>query len=136
LRYGAAPMIERIDNLGVAVTDLERALAFYQQLGFRVEDREEETPSATLAAGEARLWVFQTRSRAAATRDLSLTDNPPGLDHVSFWVGDVDAAAERLRTAGLSLESEPADQPWGARATSLLDPDGIRIYLLGRLRGG
>ncbi len=136
MRYGPGSVIERIDNVAVAVTDLERALAFYRALGFEVEDREAETPSATVAVGGARLWLFQTRSRATAARDLSLTGNPPGFDHVSLWVGDVDAAVERLKAAGLSLESEPADQPWGARATSLLDPDGNRIYLLGRLRGG
>jgi catechol 2,3-dioxygenase-like lactoylglutathione lyase family enzyme len=129
-------VIERIDNVGVAVTSLERALAFYRQLGFQVEEREEETPSATVAAGGARLWLFQTRSRAVVSRHLSMTDNPPGLDHVSFWVEDVDAVAERLKAGGLALESGPADQPWGARAASLLDPDGNRIYLLGRLRGG
>ncbi len=136
MRYGAGSVVERIDNVGVVVTDLERALAFYRALGFEVEDREAETPSATVAAGGARLWLFQTRSRATAARDPSMTGNPPGFDHVSLWVGDVDAVAERLRAVGLSLESEPADQPWGARATSLLDPDGNRIYLLGRLRGG
>lgn len=128
-------MIQRIDNVGVAVSDLERSVAFYEALGFSVESRD-ETPAATLAAGEARMWVFQT---TAAERDAGrrpeLVGNRPGLDHLSFWVGDVDAAAEQARGAGLQLESAPADQEWGYRAASLLDPDGNRVFLLGDRRG-
>ena len=127
-------LIERVDNLGVAVSDLEAAVRFYSALGFEVEARD-ETPAATLRAGEARLWVFQTGGGRGAARAPELVGNPTGYDHVSFWVGDVDAAAERARTAGLALESEPADQEWGYRAASLLDPDGNRVFLLGELRG-
>ena len=127
-------MVERIDNVGVAVTDLERAIAFYRALGFEVEAHD-ETPAATMTAGGARLWVFQT---SAAARDPQrapdLVANRPGFDHVSFWVGDVDGAAAAARAAGLDLESDPADQEWGYRAASLLDPDGNRVFLLGPLK--
>ena len=127
-------MIDRIDNLGVGVSDLEQALDFYGRLGFEVVEREEETPSATLQAGSVRLWVFRGRGGAATRRQPDPTANPPGIDHVSLWVEDVDVAYESLREQGLEFESEPADQPWGARATSLADPDGTRIFLLGPLR--
>lgn len=123
-------MIQRIDNVGVAVGDLERALSFYTALGFEVEARD-ETPAATLRAGEARLWVFQAAGGRGPARSGDLVPNATGFDHVSLWVGDVDAAADRARRAGLVLESDPADQDWGYRATSLLDPDGNRVFLLG-----
>jgi catechol 2,3-dioxygenase-like lactoylglutathione lyase family enzyme len=127
-------MIERIDNVGVAVADLERALRFYGRLGFAVEEREDETPSATLSAGQARLWVFQTGRRSADRRDAGFAGNPTGFDHLSLWVGDVDAACARVAGSGIELESAPADQDWGYRAASLLDPDGNRLFLLGELR--
>jgi catechol 2,3-dioxygenase-like lactoylglutathione lyase family enzyme len=127
-------LIERVDNIGVAVSDLEASLDFYTALGFQIESRD-ETPAAMLSAGEARLWVFQTRAGRGPARVVDLTANPTGFDHVSFWVGDVDLAAERARSRGLVPESEPADQEWGYRASSLLDPDGNRIFLLGELRG-
>ena len=129
-------MIERIDNVGVGVSDLQRALDFYGRLGFEVLEQEEETPSATVQAGSVRLWVFRGRGGAATRRQPDPAANAPGIDHVSLWVEDVDVAYESLRDRGLEFESEPADQPWGARATSLLDPDGTRIYLLGPLRQG
>jgi methylmalonyl-CoA/ethylmalonyl-CoA epimerase len=127
-------VIERIDNLGVGVSDLDRALDFYRRLGFEVVEQDEQTPSATLQSGGVRLWIFRGRGGAALKRESDPTANPPGIDHVSLWVEDVDLAYESLRGAGLDFESEPADQPWGARATSLVDPDGTRIYLLGPLR--
>lgn len=126
-------MIDRIDNLGVGVSDLGRALDFYGRLGFEVLEQEAETPSATLQAGSVRLWVFKGRGTPAG-RAPDPAANPPGLDHVSLWVEDVDVAYESLRERDVEFESEPADQPWGARATSLVDPDGTRIYLLGPLR--
>ncbi len=125
--------IQRIDNVGIAVTDLERSLTFYRRLGFEVEERWQTPPSASLAAGAARLWVFETAARETVERTPEMVGNPPGLDHLSLWVGDVDAAFDRLR-GKLHFETEPADQIWGARAASLLDPDGIRIFLLGELR--
>ena len=126
-------MIERVDNVGVAVTELEPSLRFYTALGFEIESRD-ETPAAMLKAADVRLWVFQTNAGRGPARAPELTGNPAGFDHVSLWVGDVDAAAERARAAGLALESEPADQEWGYRATSLLDPDGNRVFLLGDVR--
>jgi len=129
-------MIQRIDNVGVAVSDLERAIRFYGRIGFEIEDREEETPSATLRAGEARLWVFQTPDHSGSRRSLDLVGNPTGYDHLSLRVGDVDAACDRVVANGQELESEPADHPdWGYRAASLLDPDGNRLFLLGDLKG-
>jgi catechol 2,3-dioxygenase-like lactoylglutathione lyase family enzyme len=127
-------VIERIDNVGIGVSDLERALDFYSRLGFEVLERDEHTPSATIQAGGVRLWVFKSRGGASLGRGPDPAANPPGIDHLSLWVEDVDLAYDSLRRAGLELESQPADQPWGARTTSLLDPDGTRLYLLGPLR--
>ncbi len=46
-------------------------------------------------------------------------------------VDDVDAAYDRLRAAGITFDSRPEDQPWGARHVWLRDPDGYRLSLSG-----
>ena len=144
-------MVDYIDNVGIAVRDLAAAEKFYALLGFEVKSRD-QTPGALMAAGNAKLYLFQTRpSRAGqgsgepagapgaavpgTRRTPELVGNPPGLDHISFWVGDVDGAYRRLKEKGLSFATEPADQEWGARACSLHDPDGNLIFLLGPLTG-
>jgi uncharacterized glyoxalase superfamily protein PhnB len=48
---------------------------------------------------------------------------------MSFYVvtdDDVDAMAQRIKDAGWTLELEPSDLPWGARAFRVRDPDGFR----------
>lgn len=40
---------------------------------------------------------------------------------------DVDAAAARIKAAGGTLLSEPADRPWGARMFQFLDLDGFKL---------
>jgi methylmalonyl-CoA/ethylmalonyl-CoA epimerase len=125
-------MIQRIDNVGVVVSDLDRALRFYQLLGFEVQWKN-AMPSARVEAGEAGLWLFQSGVATGSPRSISLMGNPLGVDHVSLWVGEVDAACDQLRGNGVELETEPADQDWGFRAASVLDPDGTRLFLLGPL---
>ena len=133
-------MVERIDNVGIAVRDLAAAEAFYTRLGFRVESRD-DFPGVLMTAGEARLYLFQAnRSQTnqpdgGVRRSPELVGNPPGIDHISLWVGDVDEAYRRLKAEGVTFAMEPADQDWGTRACSLYDPDGNVIFLLGPLQG-
>lgn len=44
-------------------------------------------------------------------------------------VDDVDAAYERLSAAGVTFDTRPEDQEWGARHAWLRDPDGYRLSL-------
>ena len=127
-------MIEGFDNIGVAVTDYPRAVQFYKKLGFAIDFEEGE--GGSLKAGNAVLYVFKTTSDSSPQpRDVSLTGNPPGIDHISFRVPDVDAERDRIREAGLEVETEPEDQPWGSRTITILDPDGNRLWFLGPLKG-
>jgi len=123
-------LIEALDNVGVAVRDLERAVAFYRILGFQPEYATED--SALLRAGGVALYVFRTDGPVQPLRSFDLTGNAPGYDHLSFRVPDVDAACRRLQELGVTVERQPQDYPWGARAACLRDPDGNCIWLLQR----
>ena len=82
------------------------------------------------------LYVFKTSSTTTPQgRDVSLTGNPPGIDHISFRVSDVDAEYTRLRNPGVTVETEPADHYLGSRTITIRDPDGNRIWFLGPLKG-
>ena len=126
-------MIEGFDNIGVAVTDYDRAVDFYKKLGFDVTF--EDGDGGSLQAGNAVLYVFKTSSvTEPQARDVSLTSNPPGIDHISFRVPDVDDVYAKLRGKGLPIESGPEDQSWGSRTITVLDPDGNRLWFLGPLK--
>jgi len=126
-------MLKGVDNVGVAVTDLARAVAFYEKLGFtKGYDYEADVKGCTMNAGTAVLFLFQTKqaSPQPVKRDPSLAQNPPGLDHISFAVEDVNQIYAELKAKGVSFLGEPADQDWGARLVGLKDPDGNNLYFL------
>ncbi len=63
-------------------------------------------------------------------REPFLAQNPPGLDHISFSVEDLDKMYAALKAKGVAFLGEPADQDWGARLVGFKDPDGNNLYLL------
>jgi len=126
-------MLKGIDNVGVAVTDLARSVAFYEKLGFtKGYDYEADVTGCTMNAGSAVLFLFQTKPASPQTvkRDPSLAQNPPGIDHISFAVEDVNQIYAELKAKGVSFLGEPANQDWGARLVGLKDPDGNNLYFL------
>jgi methylmalonyl-CoA/ethylmalonyl-CoA epimerase len=125
-------MVRGIDNIGICVTDLPRSVAFYEILGFSEAYRNDR--GVMMAAGTVQLFLFAARQRDAMPvgRELGLFGNPPGIDHISFAVSDVDALHGRLLKAGVAFGGPPEDQSWGARTVGLKDPDGNNLYLLQR----
>ena len=72
-----------------------------------------------MARGEAKLFLFETRvGGQAPARELGLFENPPGIDHVSFLVEDVDALHDELAARGIRTAGSPSDQDSGARAAA------------------
>jgi catechol 2,3-dioxygenase-like lactoylglutathione lyase family enzyme len=126
-------VIRGIDNIGICTTDVARSVAFYQKLGLSEAYRNDR--GVMMAAGDAHLFIFATRQvdPPPVTRELGLFGNPPGIDHISFAVADVDALYSTLQAAGVACGGPPEDQPWGARMVGLNDPDGNNLYLLQRL---
>jgi len=41
-------------------------------------------------------------------------------------------SVEHLRTHGVRVLAEPADQPWGERMAEVADPDGNRVIVASR----
>jgi catechol 2,3-dioxygenase-like lactoylglutathione lyase family enzyme len=123
-------VIVGFDNVGVAVTDLGRALEFWTGLGFERVSEDDGEQAALLRAGSAFLWVFETRSpMPAQARNADLLANPPGIDHLSLAVDDVDATHRALEERGVQFEWGPDDR-WGYRVAALRDPDGTQVFLL------
>ena len=112
-------MLQGIDNIGICAADLGRSVQFYGRLGFAEAYRNER--GVMMAAGSVQLFLFQTRrsNPTPVSRELGLFGNPPGIDHISFSVADVDALYGNLTQAGVTCGSRPEDQSWGARMFGL-----------------
>jgi methylmalonyl-CoA/ethylmalonyl-CoA epimerase len=103
-------MFGEIDHIGIAVEDLDEAIALYQErLGMAHQHRErvEEfgVEAVLLEIGDAHvelLTPIQSDSGVAKFLDK----NGPGMHHVAYRTDDIDATLERLRGAGLRLIDE------------------------------
>src|SRR5450759_515369 len=104
LNGGSEPeMIERVDNIGVAVTDFGRSSDWYRKLGFEITY--DAGTAGSFQAGNAVLYIFQTDSPTPSqSRQLDLVHNPPGIDHISFRVANVDAEHQQLVDRGIAIE--------------------------------
>jgi catechol 2,3-dioxygenase-like lactoylglutathione lyase family enzyme len=125
-------MVRGIDNVGISTTSLAELAAFYERIGFSEAYRNDR--GIMMAAGTVQLFLFATRRSDAPPvgRELGLFRNPPGIDHLSFAVADIDTFYTRLLETGVMVSGPPEAQPWGARVVGLKDPDGNNLYLLQR----
>ncbi|MFI5834856.1 VOC family protein [Micromonospora sp. NPDC051300] len=113
-----------ISGVGITllVTDLDRSLAFYRELGFDELDRGEG--NAVLGSGPTRLVLRRVTGAAPISRRLV---------HVNLEVDDIQAAYERLRESGVRFTYAPRVVNRGTKlevwAAAFRDPDGHGVAL-------
>jgi methylmalonyl-CoA/ethylmalonyl-CoA epimerase len=100
----------RIDHVGVAVEDLDAAVALYsERLGMPVQHREtveeQGVEAVLLGVGESHVELLRPLGPDTAVGRF-LDRNGPGLHHVAFGTDDIDSALEAVRAAGLRLIDE------------------------------
>jgi catechol 2,3-dioxygenase-like lactoylglutathione lyase family enzyme len=132
-----------VHHTGITVSDLDRSVAFYEQLGFDVAERmEEEGDEVERGVGVpgARLRVAMLEgpnSRLELIEYLEPSNGPAphpnngiGAAHVCLEVEDVDAAVAELREQGIEFLTDPITHEAGIRWVYARDPDGITAELL------
>lgn len=109
----------RLNQVTVASTDVERAVAFYRRLGLRLIVRSYPR-YARLACpdGDASFSIHHDPEVAGRSGTL-----------VYFECDDLDGRCAELRAAGVRFDSEPTDESWLWREARLRDPDGNPVCL-------
>jgi LAO/AO transport system kinase len=104
----AAEDVFVIDHLGIAVSSIDEALAFYQgQLGMRLAKRETVAEEHVhVAMFPARIELLEPAS-PDSTIARFLEKRGPGLHHLALRVSDLNGTVERLRAAGARILNEP-----------------------------
>jgi catechol 2,3-dioxygenase-like lactoylglutathione lyase family enzyme len=121
----------KIDNVGIAVTDIESARRWFTEcMGFGVADSGEGWALVELEEGH--LYVFETGTKKQGpTRRSVLDGNEPGLDHISWRVPSVDAKHAELAARGVEFVEGPVSKPdWGLRVAAFVDPDRNLYFLI------
>jgi methylmalonyl-CoA/ethylmalonyl-CoA epimerase len=143
----AIPGLLGIDHIGLAVADIEAAIAFHTTvLGLRLEHREDNSEQgvreAMLVAGDrpgtlTRLQLIapltDSGTGPASSVARFLTRRGPGLHHLAYRVADLRAASAVLPRHGYRLLY---DAPRGGTRGSLInfidpkDAGGVLIELV------
>jgi methylmalonyl-CoA/ethylmalonyl-CoA epimerase len=102
----------RIDHIGVAVDDLDAAIALYRD-SFEMELTHRETVSSQgveavlLDVGDGHVELLRPLGPETAVGRF-LARNGPGLHHVAYAVDDIDATLARVSAAGIEpIDTEP-----------------------------
>jgi methylmalonyl-CoA/ethylmalonyl-CoA epimerase len=106
-RLDFAPVLGRIDHIGVATDDLEGALALYETtLGMPLAHREtvesQGVEAALLDVGEGHVELLRPLGPETPVGKY-LEKRGPGLHHVAYAVSDIDDVLGQLKDAGIEL---------------------------------
>lgn len=126
LYKGVKPL--RIDHFNCFASDVDKAVAFYNEIGFRVTEYTEDEDSK-------RLWAAWTH-RKGGVHDIAFTNGlGPRLHHTAFWVPtplNIIDLLDLMATTGYVSNIERGPGRHGisnAFFLYILDPDGHRIEI-------
>jgi catechol 2,3-dioxygenase-like lactoylglutathione lyase family enzyme len=115
----------------LTVDDLTKSIAFFEGLGFVVDERWEDggvLHGVTIRAGETQLGLNQDDWKKGRDRQKGV-----GLRFYMSTPHDIDQIAARARNAGVPLDSEPRDTEWGSRAFDVTEPSGFKLTISSKL---
>jgi methylmalonyl-CoA/ethylmalonyl-CoA epimerase len=100
-------MFARIDHIGVAVEDMDAAIALYgtnfeMELAHRETVESQGVEAVLLDVGDGHVELLRPLGPETAVGKF-LERKGPGLHHVAYAVEDIDATLEKLGAAGLEL---------------------------------
>ena len=105
-------MFDRIDHIGVAVEDLDSAIALYEQ-SFEMKLAHRETvdsqgvEAVLLDVGDGHVELLRPLGPDTAVGKF-IAKRGAGLHHVAYAVSDIDSTLESLKAAGVELIDEEA----------------------------
>jgi catechol 2,3-dioxygenase-like lactoylglutathione lyase family enzyme len=138
--------VKRMDNVGIVVEDLDRAIKFFSELGLALEGRnliEGEWAGRVTGVRNQRVEVAMMRTPDGHSRiELSRFDAPAiASDHrtapvnslgylrVMFAVEDLDATLARLSQVGATVVDEIVNYEGVYRLCYIRGPEGILVGL-------
>jgi len=112
-------MLLRVWDVTFAVSDLERAVDFYE----RVLELPKKYHFATYAG-------FDCGGVEIGLQTGTVAGEQEGATCVDFLVRDVDEVYRVLRERGVRFLQEPHDTAWGGRVALFADPDGHTLQVV------
>ena len=121
-----------IHHVGVAVTDLDEAIATYERLfAARLEHREpiadQGVEAASMLVGESRIELL-TPTEEDTPVGRFLARRGPGMHHVALETDDLRATLDQLRSVGAEIVDRPRVGLFGVEF-AFVHPDSVHGVL-------
>jgi methylmalonyl-CoA/ethylmalonyl-CoA epimerase len=130
-------MLEKLDHIGIAVKDLDKAIKLYKDV-FRIEPSlvyESEYTKARIAffpIGETRIELIQPVDPESVMGKF-LEKKGEGIHHVSYKVKDVDSSLAELEKKGVQLIDKKSRKVRENEKVAFLHPkstNGVLVELI------
>jgi methylmalonyl-CoA/ethylmalonyl-CoA epimerase len=124
--------LPRIAHVGIAVPDIDTALAFYRDVLGLEPHGPETVDGATVVSlpfGECEVELLAPRDADGPIARF-LARRGPGIHHICYRVADLDAAVSACRAAGYRLIDETPRSGAGGRRIAFVHPKATAGILL------
>jgi catechol 2,3-dioxygenase-like lactoylglutathione lyase family enzyme len=116
--------IQRLDHVGINVTDLQKSADWYNQvLGFTIFHK--WTTTWMIRRGDMRIGMF-LRPNASKIADL---DNTIAITHFAFETDANGFAAAQVKLNALGIKFDPPEDTGVAHSIFIYDPDGYQVEI-------
>jgi uncharacterized glyoxalase superfamily protein PhnB len=122
-----APLQAKTLMPSLTVNDLQASTRFFEGLGFAIEERWEDNGTLNgvmLRAGDVRVGLSQDDWKKGRDREKGV-----GMRIYIETAKNIDELATRAKQAGVKLDAEPHDTPWGSRAFEVTEPSGFLLTI-------
>lgn len=132
-------VFEKIDHIGIAVADLEKALSFYRdQIGLEFKGTEvvdeQKVKVAFFPVGESKIELLESTDPEGPVGKF-IEKKGEGIHHLSFRVSNIEARIKELKELGVALIDEKPRYGAGGAKIAFLHPKstgGVLIELCER----
>jgi methylmalonyl-CoA/ethylmalonyl-CoA epimerase len=122
-------MFDRVDHVGIAVRDLDAAIAFYERtfgvkLAHRERVEEQGVEEAMFRVGESWIQLLQPLGDDTPVGKY-IAKRGEGVHHVGYGVSDLESVLAHLKQEGVALiDAEPRRGSRGSQV-AFVHPKGV-----------
>ena len=127
--------ITQVDHIGIRISDVERALAFYRVLGFKILKEVDFDPVIIVkneADMEINLITNAPSDNGGKNILMDVEDKYPGYTHAAWQVTSINDTLATLKSNNIEISQGPVTFGDGHVSVFLRDPDRNVIELRGR----
>ena len=132
-------MVSKVDHIGVAVSNLEESVQFYEEiLGLKLQGietvEEQKVKVAFLPVGDTEIELLEATTPDSPIA-IFIEKKGQGVQHIAFRVENIEKALEEMKEKGIRLIDEKPRYGAGGARIAFLHPkstNGVLIELCER----